>query len=110
MEHRTLRVVLSNGKISFDGVEGFSIDLENPELKVNDLYDAVFAQIEAPTTFVVEASPEVMNNRKAGEYFKDLKTLIETAAKSINETVIFPAADEKRDEENSNKPCHLLAQ
>lgn len=93
MEHRTLRVILSNGKISFDGVKGFSIDLENPELRVNDLYDAVFASIETPTALTVESSPKVANDAKAAEYYKDLKSLIETAAKMINESVAFPATD-----------------
>ena len=41
IERRTLRVILSNGRIAFEGVEGFSIDLKNPELKVGNLYNAV---------------------------------------------------------------------
>ena len=40
-------------------MEGFSIDLKNPELKVGNLYNAVFSTVEAPTSFTVTVSPEV---------------------------------------------------
>ena len=64
MEHKTLRVVLSNGRMAFEGVEGFSIDLKSPELKVGDLYNAVFSTVETPTSFTVSASPEVTKDSK----------------------------------------------
>lgn len=89
-EHRTLRVVLSNGKISFDGVKGFSIDIENPELRLGDLYDAVFSPIEVPTSLTVESSPEIAKIPNAVEYYKDLKALVETASKTICDSVDFP--------------------
>lgn len=93
-EHRTLRVVLSNGKISFDGVGGFSIDLENPELRLGDLYDAVFAPIEVPTSLTVESSPEIAKIPKAMEYYKDLKALVEAASKTKCDSVDFPTYSE----------------
>ncbi|MCH3957764.1 MAG: hypothetical protein LKI67_02720 [Olsenella sp.] len=70
-----------------DGIEGFSINLEKPELRVNDLYRAVFAPIMSPVDFAVEASSEVLNDKKAASYFKDLKTIIENATKEINESL-----------------------
>lgn len=89
-EHRTLRVVLSNDKISFDGVEGFSIDLKNPELRLSELYDAVFAPIEAPVFLTVEISPEISKVPKAAEYCKDLKSMVESASKAICDSAAFP--------------------
>lgn len=84
MERRTLRVILSNGRIAFEGVEGFSIDLKNPELKTRDLYEAVFSTVEVPTNFTVAVSPEVEKDSKAMDYYKDLRELIETASGKIN--------------------------
>lgn len=71
-----------------DGIEGFAINLEKPELRVKDLYDAVFAPIVSPVDFAVEASPEVLNDDKAASFYKDLKTIIENATKEINESLM----------------------
>lgn len=71
-------------------MEGFSIDLENPELRLGDLYDAVFASIEVPTSLTVESSSEIAKIPKAVEYCKDLKALVETASKMICDSVDFP--------------------
>lgn len=94
MELRTLRVILSNGRMVFEGVERFSIDLKNPELKVRDLYEAVFSTVEAPTNFTVTVSPEVEKDSKAMDYYKDLKELIETASRKINASLGCLECDE----------------
>lgn len=99
MEHKTLRVVLSNGRMAFEGVEGFSIDLKSPELKVGDLYNAVFSTVETPTSFTVSASPEVTKDSKVSEYYKDLKELVETASKKINTSLGCPLGEEGHDGE-----------
>lgn len=71
-------------------MKGFSIDIENPELRLGDLYDAVFAPIEVPTSLTVESSPEIAKIPNAVEYYKDLKALVETASKTICDSVDFP--------------------
>jgi len=71
-------------------VKGFSIDIENPELRLGDLYDAVFSPIEVPTSLTVESSPEIAKIPNAVEYYKDLKALVETASKTICDSVDFP--------------------
>lgn len=75
-------------------MEDFSIDLENPELRLGDLYDAVFAPIEVPTSLTVESSPEIAKIPKAVEYYKDLKALVEAASKTICDSVDFPTYSE----------------
>ena len=94
MERRTLRVILSNGRMAFEGVDDFSIDLKNPELKMGSLYNAVFSTVEAPTSFTVAVSPKVEKDSKAMGYYKDLKELIETASKQINASLGCSGADE----------------
>ena len=76
--------------MAFEGVEGFSIDLKSPELKVGDLYNAVFFKVKTPTSFAVSASPEVIKDSKASEYFKDLKELVESASRKINASLGCP--------------------
>lgn len=98
-EHKKLRVVLSNGRMAFEGVDGFSIDLKSPELKVGDLYNAVFSTVETPTSFTVSASPEVAKDSKASEYYKDLKELVESASKKINASLGCPLGGEGCDGE-----------
>lgn len=94
IERRTLRVILSNGRIAFEGVEGFSIDLKNPELKVGNLYNAVFSTVGVPTSFTVTVSPEVEKDSKALGYCKDLKELIEIASMKINASLRYSDGDE----------------
>lgn len=97
MERRTLHVILSNGRIAFEGVEGFSIDLKNPELKVGNLYNAVSSTVEVPTNFTVAVSTEVEKDAKAMDYYKDLKELIETASGKINAFLGCLECDEEVD-------------
>lgn len=75
-------------------MEGFSIDLKNPELKVGNLYNAVFSTVDAPTSFTVTVSPEVEKDSKALGYYKDLKELIEIASMKINASLRYSDGDE----------------
>ena len=50
MAQKAHKVGLKDGKIAIEGVDGFSIDVEDPKLNVGKLYSALFAGIDEPTT------------------------------------------------------------
>lgn len=43
MAQKAYKVGLKDGKIAIKGVDGFSIDVEDPKLNVGKLYSALFA-------------------------------------------------------------------
>lgn len=73
--------------------------MKSPELKVGDLYNAVFSTVETPTSFMVSASPEVTKDSKASEYYRDLKELVESASRKINASLGCPLGGEGCDGE-----------
>ena len=46
MAQKAYKVGLKDGKIAIEGVDGFSIDVEDPKLNVGKLYSALFAGID----------------------------------------------------------------
>lgn len=63
MAQKAYKVGLKDGKIAIEGVDGFSIDVEDPKLNVGKLYSALFAGIDEPRRF--PSSPRLNLNRIA---------------------------------------------
>lgn len=84
MVQKTYRVGLKDGKIAFEGVGGFSIDIEDPKLNVGKLYSALFADVNEPTTISLEPAIELKQDRKASSFFESLKKIVDGACEKMN--------------------------
>lgn len=86
MAQKTVMFDLDGSLLVIEGVdpEVFSIDCSSPKLSLKQLYDAVFADIQQPTTMTVQASTQVDSNPKARSFFTSVKKVIDEAAKEIN--------------------------
>ncbi len=63
MAQKAYKVGLKDGKIAIEGIDGFSIDVEDP--KLGKLYSALFADVNEPTTITLEPAIELKQDRKA---------------------------------------------
>ena len=59
MAQKAYKVGLKDGKIAIEGIDGFSIDVEDPKLNVGKLYSALFADVNEPTTITLEPAIEL---------------------------------------------------
>lgn len=84
MVQKTYRVGLRDGKIAIEGVDGFSIDVEDPKLNVGKLYSALFVGIDRPTTISLEPTTELQQDRKASSFFESLKKIVDGACEKMN--------------------------
>lgn len=84
MVQKTYRVGLKDGKIAIEGVDGFSIAVEDPKLNVGKLYSALFAGIDEPTTISLEPATELKQDRKAFSFFESLKKIVDGACEKMN--------------------------
>ena len=84
MAQKTYRVGLKDGKIAIEGVDGFSIAVEDPKLNVGKLYSALFADVNEPTTITLEPAIELKQDRKAFSFFESLKKIVDGACEKIN--------------------------
>lgn len=89
MAQKAYKVGLKDGKIAIEGVDGFSIDVEDPKLNVGKLYSALFAGIDRPTTISLEPLTELKQDRKAFSFFESLKKIVDGACEKMN-----PSLDE----------------
>ena len=71
-------------KIAIEGVDGFSIDVEDPKLNVGKLYSALFAGIDEPTTISLEPTTELKQDLKAFSFFESLKKIVDGACEKMN--------------------------
>ena len=74
---KAYKVGLKDGKIAIEGIDGFSIDVEDPKLNVGKLYSALFADVNEPTTITLEPAIELKQDRKASSFFESLKKIVE---------------------------------
>ena len=81
---RAYEVSLKDGKITIEGIEGFSIDVGDPKLNVGKLYSALFAGIDEPTTITLEASADLKRDGKAYSFFESLKKIVDGACEKMN--------------------------
>lgn len=84
MAQKAYKVGLKDGKIAIEGVDGFSIDVEDPKLNVGKLYSALFAVIDEPTTIFLEPTTELKQDRKAFSFFESLKKIVDGACEKMN--------------------------
>lgn len=86
MAQKTVKFDLDGSLLVIEGIEPkvFSIDCSSPKLNLKQLYDALFVDIEQPTTMIVEASLRVNSNSNARSYYTSVKKIIEGAASEIN--------------------------
>ena len=84
MAQKAYKVGLKDGKIAIEGVDGFSIDVEDPKLNVAKLYSALFAGIDEPTTIFLEPTTELKQDRKAFSFFESLKKIVDGACEKMN--------------------------
>lgn len=84
MAQKVYEVGLKDGKIAIEGVDGFSIDIEDPKLNVGKLYTALFAGIDEPTTISLEPTTELKQDRKAFSFFESLKKIVDGACEKMN--------------------------
>ena len=85
MVQKTYRVGLKDGKIAIEGVDGFSIAVEDPKLNVGKLYTALFAGLDRPTTIFLEPTTELRQDRKAFSFFESLKKIVDGACEKMNQ-------------------------
>lgn len=84
MAQKAYKVWLKDGKIAIEGVDGFSIDVEDPKLNVGKLYSALFAGIDEPTTISLEPATELKQDCKAFSFFESLKKIVDGACEKMN--------------------------
>lgn len=84
MAQKTYSVGLKDGEVTIEGVEGFSISVEDPKLNVGKLYSALFAGIDRPTTITLEPSTKLKQDRKAFSFFESLKKIVDGACEKMN--------------------------
>lgn len=84
MAQKAYKVGLKDGKIAIEGVDGFSIDVEDPKLNVGKLYSAFFADVNEPTTITLEPAIELKQDRKAFSFFERLKKIVDGACEKMN--------------------------
>ena len=84
MAQKAYKVWLKDGKIAIEGVDGFSIDVEDPKLNVGKLYSALFADVNEPTTITLEPAIELKQDRKASSFFESLKKIVDGACEKMN--------------------------
>lgn len=84
MAQKAYEVKLKDGKIAIEGVDDFSIDLEDPQLNVGKLYSALFAEIDKPTTISLEPATELKQDPKAFSFFESLKKIVDGACEKMN--------------------------
>ena len=84
MAQKVYEVGLMDGEIAIEGVDGFSIDIEDPKLNVGKLYSALFAEIDRPTTISLEPTTELKQDRKAFSFFESLKKIVDGACEKMN--------------------------
>lgn len=84
MAQKAHKVGLKDGKIAIEGVDGFSIDVEDPKLNVGKLYSALFAGIDEPTTISLEPTTELKQDLKAFSFFESLKKIVDGACEKMN--------------------------
>lgn len=84
MAQKAYKVGLKDGKIAIEGVDGFSIDVEDPKLNVGKLYSALFAGIDEPTTISLEPTTELKQDLKAFSFFESLKKIVDGACEKMN--------------------------
>lgn len=84
MVQKTYRVGLKDGKIAIEGVDGFSIAVEDPKLNVGKLYSALFAGIDRPTTISLEPTTVLKQDQKARSFFESLKKIVDGACEKMN--------------------------
>lgn len=83
MAQKAYKVGLKDGKIAIEGVDGFSIDVEDPKLNVGKLYSALFAGIDEPTTISLEPTTELKQDLKAFSFFESLKKIVDGACEKM---------------------------
>lgn len=84
MAQKAYKVGLKDGKIAIEGIDGFSIDVEDPKLNVGKLYSALFADVNEPTTITLEPAIELKQDRKAFSFFESLKKIVDSACEKMN--------------------------
>lgn len=84
MAQKTYSVVLKDGEVTIEGVEDFSISVEDPKLNVGKLYSALFAGIDGPTTISLVPTTALRQNRKAFSFFESLKKIVDGACEKMN--------------------------
>lgn len=84
MAQKAYKVGLKDGKIAIEGVDGLSIDVEDPKLNVGKLYSALFAGIDEPTTISLEPTTELKQDLKALSFFESLKKIVDGACEKMN--------------------------
>lgn len=84
MVQKAYKVGLKDGKIAVEGVDGFSIDVEDPKLNVGKLYSALFDGIDEPTTISLEPTTELKQDHKAFSFFESLKKIVDGACEKMN--------------------------
>lgn len=86
MAQKTVKFNLDGSLLVIEGVDHgvFSIDCSSPKLNLKQLYDAIFADIQQPTTMTVQASTQVNSNSEARSFFISVKKIIDEATKEIN--------------------------
>lgn len=72
------------GRSRSRGIDGFSIDVEDPKLNVGKLYSALFADVNEPTTITLEPAIELKQDRKASSFFESLKKIVDGACEKMN--------------------------
>ena len=103
---------LINGKIVSDTCDekDFCVEVSAPRLQLSQLYKAVFADVVTPTDFILEATPDLTNDKVGYDLYNSIKTIIDNAAREINEKL--PAAIEANEKlsRDSNLSEHTLGQ
>ena len=84
MAQKAYKGGLKDGKIAIEGVDDFSIDIEDPKLNVGKLYSALFADVNEPTTISLEPAIELKQDRKAFSFFESLKKIVDGACEKMN--------------------------
>ena len=85
MAQKEYEAGLKDGKITIEGVDDFSIDVEDPKLNVGKLYSALFAGIDGPTTISLEPTTELKQDHKAFSFFESLKKIVDGACEKMNQ-------------------------
>lgn len=84
MAQKAYKVGLKDGKIAIEGVDDFSIVIEDPKLNVGKLYSALFAEIDEPTTISLEPATELKQDLQAFSFFESLKKIVDGACEKMN--------------------------
>ena len=84
MAQKAYKVGLKHGRIAIEGVDDFSIDIEDPKLNVGKLYYALFAGIDKPTRISLQPTIELKQDRKAFSFFESLEKIVDGACEKMN--------------------------